>query len=46
MTSLAFTQLDIGGPVATLSLDHSGDNRINFCDRDGSNLCRGIFGLG
>ncbi|MEA2807854.1 MAG: hypothetical protein QOJ17_1995 [Rhodospirillaceae bacterium] len=30
MTSLAFTQLDIGGPVAPLSLDHSGGNRINF----------------
>jgi len=25
-----FTHLDIGGPVATLSLDHAGGNRINF----------------
>jgi enoyl-CoA hydratase/carnithine racemase len=27
---MPFTQLDIGGPVATLSLDHAGGNRINF----------------
>lgn len=27
---MAFTHLDIGGPLATLSLDHAGGNRINF----------------
>jgi len=27
---MPFTHLDIGGPVATLSLDHAGGNRINF----------------
>jgi enoyl-CoA hydratase/carnithine racemase len=27
---MPFTHLDIGGPVATLSLDHRGGNRINF----------------
>src|SRR5258708_30858107 len=27
---LPFTHLDIGGPVATLSLDHAGGNPINF----------------
>lgn len=27
---MAFTHLDIGGPLATLSLDHVGGNRINF----------------
>jgi enoyl-CoA hydratase/carnithine racemase len=27
---MPFTHLDIGGPVATLSLDHPGGNRINF----------------
>jgi hypothetical protein len=27
---MTFTQLDIGGPVAALSLDHPGGNRINF----------------
>jgi enoyl-CoA hydratase/carnithine racemase len=27
---MPFTHLAIGGPVATLSLDHSGGNRINF----------------
>jgi enoyl-CoA hydratase/carnithine racemase len=29
-TIMPFTHLDIGGPVATLSLDHPGGNRINF----------------
>jgi enoyl-CoA hydratase/carnithine racemase len=27
---MPFTHLDVGGPVATLSLDHPGGNRINF----------------
>jgi enoyl-CoA hydratase/carnithine racemase len=27
---MPFTHLDLGGPVATLSLDHPGGNRINF----------------
>lgn len=27
---MSFTHLDIGGSVATLTLDHSGGNRINF----------------
>jgi enoyl-CoA hydratase/carnithine racemase len=27
---MRFTHLDIGGPVATLTLDHPGGNRINF----------------
>src|SRR5258706_14114683 len=27
---MPFTHLDIGGPVATISLDHAGGNRINF----------------
>jgi enoyl-CoA hydratase/carnithine racemase len=27
---MPFTHLDIGGPVATLSLDHACGNRINF----------------
>jgi hypothetical protein len=27
---MPFTHLDIVGPVATLSLDHAGGNRINF----------------
>jgi enoyl-CoA hydratase/carnithine racemase len=30
---MSFTRLDVGGPVATLTLDHPGGNRINFAMR-------------
>jgi hypothetical protein len=35
---MPFAHLDIGGPVATLSLDHPGGNRINFDMRVTSGL--------